>query len=60
MTGPEFRAIREALGLTQSQLGDRLNLNRKTVYYIESAPVVEPLPALAIRQLQADAKRATV
>ena len=58
MSGPEFKAIRERLGLTQTELGARLKMHRKTVYHLEKAPVVDPMPALAIRQLEADANAA--
>lgn len=39
MTGPEYQSLRQALGLTQQQLADVLQVNRVTVAKRESGAV---------------------
>ena len=53
MTPAEFRALREAMSLTQPELGDAMGLNTATVRRIETAAVeaVHPRDALAIERL---------
>ena len=35
MTGNQFKAAREAMGLSVSQLADKLDVNRSTIFRIE-------------------------
>jgi DNA-binding XRE family transcriptional regulator len=35
MTGKQFKAAREAMGLSVSQLADKLDVNRSTIFRIE-------------------------
>jgi DNA-binding XRE family transcriptional regulator len=35
MTGDQFKAAREAMGLSVSQLADKLDVNRSTIFRIE-------------------------
>jgi len=53
VTPAEFRALREAMSLTQPELGDAMGLNTATVRRIETAAVeaVHPRDALAIERL---------
>lgn len=52
MTGPEYKAIREKLGLTQAGLAARLGVTRKTVNARETEAVrITEEAALAIRAL---------
>lgn len=55
MTGEEMRCRRLALGLTQTELGDALNLNRRSVQRFERGKWPVSLKAeLALSNLLAD------
>jgi DNA-binding XRE family transcriptional regulator len=52
MTGPEYRALREKLGLTQAGLAALLGVTRKTISSRETTAVrITEEAALAIRAL---------
>lgn len=53
MTPADFRALREAMNLTQPELGEAMGLNTATVRRIETAAaeLVHPRDALAIERL---------
>jgi len=52
MTAPEYKTLREKLGLTQAGLASRLGVTRKTVNARETGAVrITEEAALAIRSL---------
>ena len=52
MTGTEYRAQREALRLTQSELAERLGVSRRTIVRLETtADEVPRVDELAIKYL---------
>ena len=53
MTGPEYKAIRKKLGLTQAGLAARLGVTRKTVNSRENGAKITEEAALAILSLSA-------
>lgn len=54
MTGREFRAIRNELGLTQAQLAEKLGFTRFHIGNLEDSVSIRPVYALAIQKLAAD------
>ena len=55
MTPDEFRAAREALGLTQQGLADALGVSKRTITGIEGGDTVPRVYALAMQALTASA-----
>ena len=53
MTGRELKALRKRLGLTQSQLADRMGCSRQHVYHIEHHPNPPLKTVLAVQQIAA-------
>lgn len=51
MTGNQYKAAREKLGLTQAQLADKLGVTRKTIGYRESKKTVPREAVMAIEVL---------
>lgn len=62
--GKEMRSIRKSMGLTQSQLGDKLNISNRYVSQIENGAAIPTRTAMLIRAqldaLQGRAKPATM
>ena len=55
MSGPEYRALRLAMGLTQRQLAGRLGVTTRTIRYRETGAVpIDLEAALAIEAVQAN------
>ena len=53
MTGPEYRAIRLALGLTQRELAERLGVRENTIWRRENGQrEISPEAELAIKSLR--------
>jgi len=52
MTGIEYKAIREEMGLSQTQLGEMLGLTRKSIWQRENAEKVSGEAAIAIESLR--------
>jgi predicted transcriptional regulator len=57
MTGDQFKAAREAMGLSVSQLADKLDVNRSTIFRMEERGTTR-ITALAMERL-ADIRKAT-
>lgn len=52
MSGDEFRLVRKGLGLSQTELAEKLGArSKRTILRIESAPRVAPIYVLALRGL---------
>lgn len=51
MTGSEYKALREKLGLTQVELARVLGVSRMTIYKRENGKVITKEAALAIASL---------
>jgi DNA-binding XRE family transcriptional regulator len=54
MTGPEYKALRERLNLTQGELASRLGVTRKTINARENGAKITEEAALAIGALFRD------
>ena len=54
MTGPEYKALREKLALTQGELASRLGVTRKTINARENGAKITEEAALAIGALFRD------
>lgn len=52
MTGPEYKALREKLGLTQVELARVLEVSRMTIYKRENGKVITKEAAMAIASLR--------
>lgn len=52
MSGPEFRALRRALGMTQTEIGRHMGCTRQHIGVVEAETTVPPAFALAIRHLE--------
>lgn len=59
MTGPAYRAIREALGLTQHELAEKLGVTKRTIINREQGGHMTQEAAMAIRFLQLHPARFT-
>lgn len=55
MTPEEFRALREAAGLTQGQLAARLGLTREAVNRLEAGGTIKPIHEYALRWVAQEA-----
>jgi len=55
MTGDQFKAAREAMGLSVSQLADKLDVNRSTIFRMEERGTtrITALAMTALAQSQA-------
>jgi len=51
MTGTELKALREHEGLTQEQLGIKLEVNRDTIRRYEAQDAIPGMVELAVRTL---------
>ena len=57
MTGADFRAAREVLGLSQAAMARALGVSRQQVYLMERKADVGPMARLAVRALVSDRSR---
>lgn len=51
MTGNDYKALRESMGMTQQALADRLKMTRRGIALREKARTVGPESELAIKSL---------
>jgi DNA-binding XRE family transcriptional regulator len=54
MTGPEYKALREKLSLTQAELASRLGVTRKTINARENGAKITEEARLAILSILRD------
>jgi DNA-binding transcriptional regulator YiaG len=59
MSGEEFRALRDALGMTQEQLGKRMGVDGRTIRKWENNERNIPGPAIELTKILVELKSKT-